>query len=139
MKVPAAGGTPVEISEKTIWCLDASEDAQLLCYLFGPSGDTDVVLIPLAGGDPVPVTGIPGNAKGAAFGPDGRSITYSITGDGADEIWSIPAQGGAARLLARFEGKEIRDFAWSPDGKRLAIVKDSRSGDVVLLKRAAPR
>jgi len=67
-----------------------------------------------------------------------RSITYLVPREGADELWSLPAAGGEPCRLARFEGKEISNFAWSPDGTRLAIVTFTRSGDVVLLKRGTP-
>ena len=93
--------------------------------------------MPLAGGDPRPIAGLPPASRGARFGPDGRSITYLMSHDGADEIWSLPLKGGEPRRLVRFEGKEISDFAWSSDGTRLAVVKTTQSGDVVLLKRTA--
>jgi len=138
MKIPATGGTPVELSSRPAWCVDASSDGRILCFISGPTGGPEAVLIPLAGGEPVAAPGIPAAAGMARFGPDGRSITYLITHEGADELRSIPAEGGEPRLLARFESNQVMDFAWSPDGKHLAVVKYSRSGDVVLLKRSPP-
>jgi Tol biopolymer transport system component/predicted Ser/Thr protein kinase len=137
LKVPAAGGRPVELTQNPAWCLDISvDDRDALCYVSGPSGEPEVTLIPVAGGDPRPVAGFPSITKQARFAPDGRSITYLLSHEGADELWSLPTKGGEPRRLARFDGKEITDFAWSPDGARLAVVKVSRSGDVVLLKRS---
>ena len=134
LKVPSTGGTPVELSPRPAWCTDVSSDGRILCFEADTSGDPKAVLIPLVGGESVP-TAVPGAARAAKFGPDGRTITYLVSREGNDEIWSIPAQGGEPRLVVRFEGKDIDDFAWSPDGRRLAVVKASRSGDVVLLKR----
>ncbi len=137
LKIPGGGGTPVELSQRPSFCLDVSADGRdALCFVFGPSGDPEGVLIPLAGGEARSIPGIPAATRLARFGPEGRSITYLVSREGADELWSLPAQGGEPRRLVRFEGKEIADFAWSPDGSHLAVVKTSRSGDVVLLKRA---
>ena len=94
-----------------------------------------MVTIPVEGGEPVPFSVLPPTANMARVSADGRSVTYLMTREGADELLSAPMQGGEPRLLARFDGKDIRDFAWSSNGTRLAVVKQSRSGDVVLLKR----
>jgi Tol biopolymer transport system component len=137
LKMPVAGGTPVELMKGLARCGSISaDDRDALCLVLGESGEMEQMLIPLAGGAPRPVPGPPATARVVRFGPDGRSITYLAAHDGADELWSLPAQGGEASRLVRFDGKEIADFAWSPDGKRLAIVKSSVSGDVVLLKRS---
>jgi hypothetical protein len=47
----------------------------------------------------------------------------------------MPISGGPAKRLARVEGFYVRAFAWSPHGTRLAIVKETSRGDVVLFKR----
>jgi len=140
LKIPGTGGTPVELTQWRSWCLDVSaDDRDVLCLVFAQSDESAVtMMVPLRGGEPRPIPGIPAVATTTRFGPDGRSINYLMSHEGADELWSLPANGGEARRLVRFEGKEIADFDWSPDGRRLAVVKYSRSGDVVLLKRALP-
>lgn len=136
MKMPAAGGAAVELANRPMWCADLTEDGQeALCWVIQPSGDPQAVTMPASGGEPHPIAGIPPGARSIHFSPDGRGITYLTSHEGADEIWNLPRAGGEPRRLARFEGKEIADLAWSPDGTRLAIVKITRSGDVVLLKR----
>ena len=137
LKIPGTGGAPVEVSQRPAYCPGVSaDDRDALCLVFDPSGNPEGMLIPLTGGPPRPAPGIPADAAMARFGPDGRSITYLVSRQGADELWSLTPQGDKPRRLIRFEGKEIRDFAWSPDGTQLAVVKMSRSGDVVLLKRS---
>jgi Tol biopolymer transport system component len=88
----------------------------------------------MEGGAPRPIPGVPAAARMMQFDPDGSSIDYLVSHEDDYELWSLPAKGGEARRLVRFEGKEISDFAWSPGGRWLAVVKNSRSGDVVLLK-----
>ena len=91
------------------------------------------------GGEPRPLPGLPANAWAMQVTPDGSAVSYHVTQEGADEIWVLPVSGGTAHRLVRHEGTEVSAHAWSPDGTRIAIVKTSRSGDVVLLKRAQPQ
>jgi Tol biopolymer transport system component len=68
--------------------------------------------------------------------PDGRGIAYVGSGADAMNIQVQPIDGGRPYSLTRFadKGKEIVAFAWSPDGKRLAIARSVVTGDMVLLK-----
>jgi Tol biopolymer transport system component len=138
LKVPGSGGNPVEILQRPALCPDISrDDRQALCFVYSPAGDPSPALVTLDGSEPRSIPGMPAFVKYLQFGPDGRSITYVVSREGADELWSLPIQGGEARRLLRFGAEEIGRFAWSPDGTHLAVVKVVRSGDVVLLKRGA--
>ncbi len=139
MKVPITGGTPIALSDTSMFPGSISPDGrEILAYTVSASGTGHGVLIPLAGGPPKDVQGVPPAVQMARFSPDGQSITYLLSHEGSSELWNLPLRGGPAKLLTRLEGKEISIFEWSPDGTRLAVVKTSRSGDVVLLKRAKP-
>ena len=130
------GEDAVALLKQPAICPDISpDDREALCYVLEPSGEGGIRIVPLDGGDPRPIPGMPQQARGLRYGPDGRSITYLTAREGATELWSLPLKGGEPRRLARFDGKEIADFAWSPDGRRLAVVEEVRSGDVVLLRR----
>jgi Tol biopolymer transport system component len=60
-----------------------------------------------------------------------------IPNEGGQELFNVPIGGGTPKRIARVEGWYIRAFAWSPDGTRLAVVKETSHGDVVLFKRPA--
>jgi dipeptidyl aminopeptidase/acylaminoacyl peptidase len=73
------------------------------------------------------------------WSPDGRSIAFLSdapaprkatpgkdgNGNGEDEeasqVWLMPAKGGKARRLTNFPSG-VDDYAWSPDGKRIAVI-----------------
>jgi len=63
---------------------------------------------------------------------DGRSITFVRSENGADNIWSMPLEGGKPVPLTNFSSDQILRYAWSADGKRLAVVRGNTSSDVVL-------
>ena len=64
------------------------------------------------------------------WSPDGRQIAY-LSGDGVSgrvtQIWVQPADGGPRRRLTH-SSAPVTDFAWAPDGARIAYtaaVRDS--------------
>jgi eukaryotic-like serine/threonine-protein kinase len=66
--------------------------------------------------------------------PDGSSLTYVDESNGADNIWSQSVNGGPRKPLTNFKSDRISCFAWSRDGKRLAIARGPVTTDVVLLR-----
>jgi hypothetical protein len=65
------------------------------------------------------------------FTPDERGIAY-VTGS---NIWSQPLEEGPPRQDTDFPDVwRIANFAWSRDGKRLAVAPATVTNDVVLLK-----
>ena len=64
--------------------------------------------------------------------PDGQAIAYVDTS--GLNIWSQPLDGGPPRQITHFSDRTIADFAWSHDGKRLAIARTTTTNDIVLFK-----
>jgi Tol biopolymer transport system component/DNA-binding winged helix-turn-helix (wHTH) protein len=65
---------------------------------------------------------------------DGRSIAY-VDKDTRSSIWVQPLDGGPPYQVTHFTDRGfIGDFAWSRDGKRLAVTRQANSGDIVLLR-----
>ena len=66
--------------------------------------------------------------------PDGRSIAY-VDKDTWSSIWVQPLAGGPPYRVVHFTDRNsVSDFAWSRDGKRLAVARQANSGDIVLLR-----
>jgi hypothetical protein len=53
-------------------------------------------------------------------------------------IWTMPLDGAPPHPITRFGDDapdgEIANFAWSRDGRRLAIVRTTTTNDIVLLR-----
>ena len=63
--------------------------------------------------------------------PDGRGVAYPREAN----IWVQPLGGGPPRQLTRSaDRRPIGFFAWSRDGKRLAITRSTETNDIILLK-----
>ncbi|MCI0490351.1 MAG: LpqB family beta-propeller domain-containing protein [Blastocatellia bacterium] len=64
-----------------------------------------------------------------AISPDRSEIAFVSGGD----IWTVPAQGGEARLLISHPATESRPI-YSPDGRSIAFISDrTGNGDIYLL------
>jgi Tol biopolymer transport system component len=63
--------------------------------------------------------------------PDGRAVAF-VDDSLHMNIWVQPIEGGSRSQLTHFTDGSITDFAWSPDGKRLAISRAATSDDIVL-------
>jgi len=76
-------------------------------------------------------TALPSFAE-PSLSPDGSEIAFVSAGD----IWTVPAQGGDARLLVSNAADESRPL-YSPDGTRMAFVSTrTGNGDIYVLTLA---
>ena len=66
------------------------------------------------------------------FSPDGATLAFLRVGakdsDSTRQVWLMPATGGEAAQLTELKGG-VREFTWSPDSSRLAVVSDVESAD----------
>jgi Tol biopolymer transport system component len=65
--------------------------------------------------------------------PDSRAVAY-VDAETESNIWIESLDGKPPRQLTHFTDQTITDFAWSADGKRLAIARASTTNDIVLFK-----
>jgi eukaryotic-like serine/threonine-protein kinase len=143
LRIPVEGGTPVKIAEVLgvfmVGRMSISPDGTLLAYPYEeytPAPVLKLAIIPTQGGGPARIMTAPGGAY--AYGsllwsPDGKSLQYLLTENGASNIWEQPLDGGKPHQLTKFPTGQIFDFHWSRDGKRLLLSRGEVSSDVVLL------
>ena len=105
------------------------------------NGKLKLVVVPFQGGQPAKsfevMSGTPADVyRNVYWSRDGRALTYVDTRKGVSNIWSQSLDGGALRPLTDFKSGLIFDFAWSPDGKRVALACGTQTSDVVLMKNS---
>ena len=69
---------------------------------------------------------------GLRWTPDGQALALLLENERTPDLWIQPVSGGAPRRLTH--SGNVTAFAWSPDGKRLAVTRTTASRDVVLFK-----
>ncbi len=73
--------------------------------------------------------------ENAKWMPDGRSVAGLTVVTPRSNLWAQPFDGKPAHQLTHFtDPRTIIDFAWSRDGKRLAIARTTSTSDIVLFK-----
>ena len=63
--------------------------------------------------------------------PDGLGLTLPLTQGETSNLWVQPVSGGTPHQITHFPDKLVA-YAWSPDGKRLAVTRAVFPQDVVL-------
>lgn len=113
---------------------DVSPDGKLVAFVWNKSGQWDVYLAPVAGGEPdggsLCITSGPESKIAPRWSPDGRTLAYvqDHQGDELFDIWLYDARTGAHRNLTPDSPDAIYPMvSWSPDGARLAFTSN-RSG-----------
>jgi Tol biopolymer transport system component len=121
----------VELIERSSTFPVYSPDGRYLAcnVLAGPSG-WHVAVVPAAGGEPVREITLAGPpTRRLAWGPDGDLYLSAI--DAA--IWRVARGADRAEMVAQFPEEVVTAIAWSPDGRRMAYVRNRRRDDVVLI------
>jgi Tol biopolymer transport system component len=140
-KISSEGGTPSRLTEKESAVSVVSLDGQSFAcnYQDQPGGAYKIAIVSIAGGQPTKLFDIPGSfGRSLQWSTDGRSLTYVETQRGISNLWSQPLTGGSPRQLTDFKEQRIFGFAWSRDGKQLAISRGVVNNDVVLIKDFRP-
>jgi eukaryotic-like serine/threonine-protein kinase len=131
--VPLAGGPSREILPRLVYegSVSASPDGRRLTFMASPvNGRPTPLMCDLPDCTNPRDLAVP---FGPQWMPDGRGMAVYESTD-TKNIWVQPFDGGARHPLTKFREKNIVDFAWSPDGKRLAITRRTRLADIVLIK-----
>lgn len=117
-----AGATSLDVSPKGDAILFGSRDEQ-------GASNTVVCNLPACASRRI----LPRLSGRMRWTPDGRAIAYAALP--LSNIWIQPLDGSAPSQLTRFtDGRTIDDFAFSRDGRRLAISRTETRNDIVLFK-----
>ncbi|HEX6730260.1 MAG TPA: protein kinase, partial [Pyrinomonadaceae bacterium] len=132
LKVPIDGGEPVLINSPrglNSGPLISPNGKEIAVGYWDGELDPSagIVIFPIEGGQPIKRLNIQVHLDSeAAASPwgwalNGRALLY--IGDNRDNIWSQPIDGSKPTRLTDFQGDELFHFAYSPDGKWLAVAR----------------
>ena len=90
-------------------------------------------VVPTAGGEPVPMTATETSAGNPQWSPDGKYLSFTASkGDGAkSQIWTLNRQIGGEAVQLTETKQGVNDYAWSPDGSRLLLVMTDLSAELL--------
>jgi Tol biopolymer transport system component len=123
-----AAGTPLTsgfIDGYPSWTTDGKE----LLFSSNRRGDNDLWKLVPGKDPPEQVTASRGNKEHPAASPDGRWIDYTLNNEQGEYLHMVRANGTGDHLLSPRLADEYAaayHAAWSPDGKRLAAVFETK-------------
>ena len=123
------------------WFPRISPDGRHVAFLYRAAegsrvaGGLRIGIVPAAGGLLEKSIELPASAAGnlnLRWTPDGRSVAYIDGRGNTENIWLQPVSGGKPKQLTHFSDGDVFNFAWSRDGKMLALARGASSSDAVL-------
>lgn len=134
-KVPLEGGQEVPVVEEESRVPSLSPDGKLVAFRFWDEAALRfrAGVVRLEGGGSRTVYDLPPSTIPFQWSPDGKSFTYLDSRQGVTNVWAQPLAGGPPRQLTHFTSDLIFAYAWSRDGKQLALARGIVTSDVVLL------
>jgi Tol biopolymer transport system component len=143
VKMPVDGGEPTQISQGYAICPAVSPDGKMVAFT-GASVDRGIGLVSIDGGNIIRKFEVRlehpeywGKEGALQWTPDGKAINYVALNNGVSNIWRQPIDGGPPVQITKFETGRIFNFAYSRDGKQLALSRGTVNSDVVLIKNAS--
>ncbi len=129
-----------------------THDPELLAFpLWTPDGqtlvcerkrgaDTQLVSVPLAGGEPQVLVDDPGQSWPYSLSPDGDKVAFAGFRDGVWNVWWVSRTSGERMQLSHFTDTNayVRYPSWSPRGDQLVFERSRTSGDLWLLPTTTP-
>jgi len=141
-KVASEGGNPVELAKGSLGYPSVSPDGASVAYIRyegqGAGAKAKIIIQKLDGGTSVKEIDVPSSYSMFNLGwtPDGHALSYMhYTTGSLQNLYMQPLAGGPPMQLTHFDSEPevIASYAWSRDGKKLAITRAKHNDtDVVL-------
>ena len=141
-KIPSEGGEPTQILAETAINPAVSPDGKTVAFTFVKSGQNRIGLVSFDGGEifktfDAKLQSNPNSGKqNLQWTLDGRGIYFLAFDNGVSNIWQQPIDGSAPVQVTDFKDGRIFNFAFSPDGKQLALSRGTFNSDVVLIENS---
>jgi Tol biopolymer transport system component len=96
----------------------------MVAYASDASGNSDIWVVDVHGGDPIRLTDSPASDRDPAWFPDGSALAFVSERSGHEAIWKVGRLGGSATMLL----PDAIDPAISPDGRWVAFSRATPRG-----------
>ncbi len=134
-KVPSEGGELTKVSDDVMRLRGISFDGKLMLaeYYDVKLDRWQQAVISTDNGKLLKVFDLPATGWRPKWMPDSKSLLYVGTRGGVSNLFVLPLNTMQPYQLTHYTTDIIYNFAWSKDGKYLAVVRGEQSNDIVLM------
>jgi serine/threonine protein kinase/Tol biopolymer transport system component len=133
-RVPVGGGAAETVVKSPVALFDLSPDGKLISSSDVREEDHKLMirLDPTDGGTTTDADADSRMTSTPTFSPDGKSIVYVVREKGVDNLWEQSLDGKNRKQLTTFSRDLIFRYAFSKDGKQIAIERGNIESDAFL-------
>ena len=137
-KININGGETVQLTDFYAKWNAISNDGNRISFFQMVDGKWRIGIISLAGGSILQQLDVPASLKESEirWSPDDRSLFYIGAVGNVGNVWNLPLDGSETKSVTNFKSNYLTDFAWSPDGKQLAVSHSTNLSDVILIEKS---
>ncbi len=136
---------PVKITDKPVQYYAASPDGKNVAYIYwddkklGYTMETQNLETNSFKNFELPQSAVQKYSEGQfvmRWTADGKNLSFVNDESGFANVWLLPLNGDKPRRITNFNDNFIFSFAWSNDGKKLAVSRGTLTSDAILFKQA---
>lgn len=144
VREPLEQGSPRRILSNDVISYAVSPDAKKIAYIYWDQEKkgygSEILSIETGSKEKfeLPVTAVQKFADSQfslQWTPDGKNLSFVNNEEGFANVWLLPLGGGKPKRITNFNDNSMYSFAWSKDGKKLAVTRGTATVDAILLEQ----
>ena len=136
-KVPIDGGEAVKVGENYRMPVFSPDGQLIACRYDLVSGSRDIAIFPAQGGEPLEHFEVPHQDwQSVQFFENTSELSYVKNEHGYSNIWIYDRKTGTSKPITNFKNDQIYAYAWSPNYKRLALLRGTKTNNVVIISNS---
>jgi eukaryotic-like serine/threonine-protein kinase len=135
-KISTEGGTPAKVADISTYNSELSPDGRLLAYTFEDpqTKQSQLIVRRFDDGSHVKTFNLPVTAtSNFDWFPNSQALVYVDNPGSVSNLWRLPVDDKPASQITDFKADFIYSFAYSLDGKQLAVSRGNTTRDAVLI------
>jgi Tol biopolymer transport system component len=128
-RVSADGGAAVQLGPSAQFSARFSPDGSLISHTairaVNGQGTFIAEIIPMKAGEPRRTPTVPQRMLNARWLPDGSGASYSHASNEFKNLYRVHSSDKSPQEITRFTEGRITQHEWSPDGKRLLLLRQT--------------
>jgi TolB protein len=135
-RISIDGGQPVKVRAQTL-CRLSPDGKSFLCSHrdVAPEALAKLQVISAESGEVIRTFDWPEGTNNVFWSPDGQAVDYMAEREGLSNIWRLSLAGGKEQKLTDWQTPAaLWSLAWSRDGRQLAVTRDTRRDQLILIQ-----